>query len=340
MFQRTSTLATVWRVVFRLMTLYGLDEKELMADLGVDPEELRDVGARIPTSLADRAFKEAMRRIPDPAFALRAAECWHPSNLGTLGYAWLSSRTLHSGLKRMQRFSRIIGDDFHYGVREVDGALEFTHHHGRGEQVMGHYMTDFTLSVILDMCRRNAGERLCPRLVTLRRPLPDDPGPWRAFYGCEVSFGAERDAFYLDLAIADAPLPTANVPMANTFDEILVRQMERLLLDDVVSRCKALVLRELTSGPPSAAWVASELGMSRRSLQRKLNELGVSYKDLVDEVRHDLAQRYLGDATQSLGEITFRLGFSEQSAFARAFRRWSGMSPSRYRASLDSVKAQ
>jgi len=328
-----STLATVWLVVLRLMELNGLDAHQLMTDLGVLPQTLRDVQARIPARLADQAFEMAMQRLPDPAFALRASECWHPSNLGIMGYAWLSSRTLHTGLKRMERFSRIIGDDFSYQVLEDVDGLHFRHDHGRGDALVGHAMTDFTLSIIFDMCRKNFGHQLNAKRLYLRRPLPANPAPWESFFGCTVQFGATKDSFVLDATAANAPLPSANIPMANTFDAILTEQLSRFLQDDLINRCKSFVLRELTSGPPSAASVAAHLGLSQRSFQRRLSELGLAYQQLLDQTRHELARRYLDDPANSVTEITFLLGFSEQSAFTRAFESRTGISPSAYRGS-------
>jgi AraC-like DNA-binding protein len=326
-----STLATVWLVVLRLIELHGLDAQQLLKDLGVGAETLRDVQARIPVRLADQAFEMAMQRIPDPAFALRACECWHPSNLGTMGYAWLSSRTLHTGLKRMERFSRIIGDDFSYEVLEDEEGLHFTHYNGHSDAAVGYAMTDFTLSIIFDMCRKNVGTQLNAKGLSLKRPMPADPAPWETFFGCAVQFGADKDSFLLDAAVANAPLPTANIPMANTFDAILTEQFSHLIHDDVISRCKAYMLEELTSGPPSAESAALHLGLSHRSLQRRLAEMGFTYQRLLDQTRHELALSYLDDATKSVTEVAFLLGFSEQSAFTRAFKRWSGTSPSGYR---------
>ncbi|MBK7417015.1 MAG: AraC family transcriptional regulator ligand-binding domain-containing protein [Dechloromonas sp.] len=86
MVKQGSTLATVWLIVLRLIELHGLDPKQFMEELGIRPETLRDVRARIPAKLADIAFAKAAAEIADPAFALRASECWHPSNLGTMGF--------------------------------------------------------------------------------------------------------------------------------------------------------------------------------------------------------------------------------------------------------------
>jgi AraC-like DNA-binding protein len=326
-----SSLATIWLIMFRLVELHGIDPQRFMRELGVAPETFRDVTARLPSHLGDAAFEKASVQISDPAFALRAAQCWHPSNLGTMGYAWLSSRTLHTGLKRMERFARIIGGRMTYRCVEEPDGLRFVFDHGRGDATIGYAITDFSLSILIDMCRTNFGSKLNAAAVSLRRPIPAKPQPWQEFFGCAIQFGAAEDSFLLDLDMADTPLPSANIPLANTFDAILTEQMASFFKDDIVSRCKAYLLRELTSGLPTANEVASALGLSQRSLQRKLREIGLTYQNVLDETRHELARRYLDDPGKSVTEITFLLGFSEQSAFTRAFRRWSGMAPTSYR---------
>jgi AraC-like DNA-binding protein len=331
MLKQGSTLATVWLIVLRLIELHGLDPQQLMDELGIRPETLRDVRARVASQLADVAFAKATELIPNPAFALSAGECWHPSNLGTMGFAWLSSRTLHTGLKRMERFSRILGTDFSYHLIEEPAGLWFVHDHGRGEDPVGYPMTDFTLSILMTMCRTNFGHHLNATEVQLRRPHPENPAPWQDLFGCKVIFEADRDCFMLDRETVNKPLPSANIPLANTFDSILAEQMASFVDSDLISRSKAYLLRELTSGTPSAQELASALGMSQRSFQRKLGELGLTYQKVLDEIRHELARRYLDDQSKSVTEIAFLLGFSEQSAFTRAFRHWSGMSPSIYR---------
>ncbi|MDP2827380.1 MAG: AraC family transcriptional regulator [Sulfuricellaceae bacterium] len=98
---------------------------------------------------------------------------------------------------------------------------------------------------------------------------------------------------------------------------------------------KAYLLRQLTSGEPSEEELATAMGMSRRTLQRRLGDLGLTYKSVLDGTRYDLALRYLGDPQRTVTEITFLLGFSEQSAFTRAFtrafKRWSGKAPTTHR---------
>ena len=122
--------------------------------------------------------------------------------------------------------------------------------------------------------------------------------------------------------------------MATTFDEILATQLKALVDNDLVTRCRTYLLETFSSGDPVEADLATAMGLSQRSLQRHLQHLGWSYKRLVEDTRMDLARRYLADPRRSLTEIAFLLGFSEQSAFSRSFKRWLGQSPSDFRAAL------
>lgn len=328
---RETSLATVWLMMLRMMEAQGLDVARVMDEVGIGESVLRQPNARLPSRLSDVFFRRAMEAIPDPAFGLRSAEYWHPSNLGTLGYAWLSSATLRKGLLRMERYARILGNRFSYTCVDQPEGLCFVYDHGRGKDPVGWPIADFALSILVDMCRTNFGARLAPLRVRLRRPTPADTRPYDAFFGGEVCFGQEEDSFLIDLATVDTPLPTANTALAITFDGILAGQLNELVADDLVTRCRAWLLRHLTSGEPSEAELASAMGLSRRSMQRRLSEHGWSYKRVVDDTRAELARRYMGDPSKSLTEIAFLLGFSEQSAFSRAFRRWTGLAPRAYR---------
>jgi len=328
-----SFLATSGLVLIRLVELYGIDPQGFMQQAGIDAAVFRDPKARIPIRVSDLAFARASALIPDPAFGLRAAQCWHPSNLGSLGYAWLSSETLLTGLKRIERFSRILGKVTYQCVDAPEG-LRFIYDHRRGDAPYAHALADCGMSIIVDMCRKNFGASLNPLTVNLRRPPPDDPQPYLDYYRCPLRFGAGEDSLVLSHKMAEAPLTSANHEIAATFDAILTRQLAALIDTDILSRCKLYLLQKLTSGEPSAQALAQALGMSRRTLQRKLSALGLSYKSVLDATRHDLALRYLDDPERSIIDITFQLGFSEQSAFTRAFKRWSGATPTAYRAAL------
>ena len=189
------------------------------------------------------------------------------------------------------------------------------------------------MAIIYAMCRTNFGSTLSPQRVAFRRAAPADTGPYEALFGCPVSFGADANRLLIGLAEADHPLPTGNRDLAAAHDRILVEQLARLDKSNVVARFRASLLERMTDGEFSEEDLARDLHMSRRSLQRRLAEAEATYQSLVDETRRDMALRYLEDPDQSATDVAFLLGYSRQSAFTRAFRRWTGMSPSKYRSS-------
>jgi len=324
-------LATMGQVFVRLVEMHGIDARALLLEVGIDPATLRDPSARIPSAFWDTAGATAAALIPDPAFGLRAARCWHPSNLGALGHAWLASSTLRTGLQRLERYSRILGEKAQLKITDTRDGLRLAYDHRRRDPVLRVIGTDFVLSLVLDMCRMNYGASLRPVEVRLARGRPADTEPYRHFYGCPIHFEANEDSFLLTLRVADEPLPTANRQLAGTLDSILTAQLAALDKNNIPARCKSNLLDELTSGELSEEEMAKHLHMSRRTLQRKLAESNTTYQKLVDDTRRDLALRYMEDPRNTITDVTFLLGFSGQSAFSRAFKRWTGMSPTTYR---------
>lgn len=330
-----TALASSWLIIFRLLEVHGVDAQSWLRELGLDPELARQPGARLPTELADVVITRAAGLIANPAFGLAAGGCWHPSSLGVLGYAWLSSSTLKQGLQRIVRYSRVLGDRWSCNCVDEASGVRFVCDHGRSNTTVGHVMADYILSITLAMCRSNFQRKLNPTSVFLRRPLPADPSPYHDFFACDVHFGADEDALLFSTEDAKALLPTGNRELAATFDAILAEQMVMRSQEDLVSRCQVFLLKQLTSGEPSVGDLVKALGMSRRTLQRKLREMGTSYQQLLEETRYELAKRYLHESAKSVTEITFLLGFSEQGAFTRAFKRWSGAPPRAYRSSAN-----
>jgi AraC-like DNA-binding protein len=323
-------LATMGHVV-RLVEMYGIDGRALLREAGIDPAALRDPSARISSTFWDTAGAKAAALIPDPAFGLRAARCWHPSNLGALGYAWLASSTLRTGLQRLERYGRILGERATLTLTNSRDGLRFAYDHRRRNPLLRAIGTDFAMSIVLDMCRMNYGAALRPVEARLTRARPGDTEPYRHFYGCPIHFKANEDSFLISHRVADEPLSTANRQLAGTLDGILAAQLAALDRNNLPARCKSNLLEQLTSGEASEGDMARQLHMSRRTLQRRLAESNITYQKLVDDTRRDLALRYMEDPGKSITDVTFLLGFSGQSAFTRAFKRWTGMSPTYFR---------
>jgi AraC-like DNA-binding protein len=327
------------QIVWRLIERHDLAPEPLFRAAGIDPQIIHDPHALIARPKSDALMRALAERIADPAFGLQAVHCWHPSNLGTLGYAWLSSSTLRTGLKRVVRYWRIVIADVAVRLDETPEGVEFVHTPPALDSTPDGIRGDITLAIIYDMCRTNFGRAFSPRRVAFRHPAPADARPYGTLFGCPVSFGADANRLLIGGAEADRPLPTGNRDLAAAHDRILVEQLARLDKGDVIARFHASLLERMTSGELSEEDIARDLHMSRRSLHRRLAEVDASYRSLVDDTRRDMALRYIQDPAKSATDITFLLGYSQQSVFTRAFRRWTGMSPSEYRSSKSLASA-
>jgi AraC-like DNA-binding protein len=331
------TLATIAQIIWRLIECHDLAPEPLFRTAGVDPQIVRDPHARIARAKSDALVRVLAARIPDPAFGLKAAQCWHPSNLGALGHAWLSSSTLHTALGRMVRYWRIVAADVAVELDESKESVEFIHTPPPLDDDLDRIRGDMAMAILFDMCRTNFGRAFSARHIAFRHLAPSDTREYEAFFGCPVTFDAGSNRLLLGRAEADHPLPTANRQLAAVHDGILEEQLARLDKTDVIARIRASVLERMASGELSEKDSASDLHMSRRSLQRRLAEADKTYQSLVDDTRRDLALRHIQDPDKSATDITFLLGYSQQSAFTRAFRRWTGKSPSEYRARMSAT---
>lgn len=326
-----SSLATTGQIMWRLIEFHGLDPAPLFRDAGIEPDTIRDPHARSDNRKVDALIRLAAARIPDRSFALHGTHCWHPSNLGALGHAWLASSTLRRALERLVQYWRIVDVEGIVALKESREGVEFRHSPPSIDPVVDAVVGDLAIAIIVDMCRMNYGNALRPLRVGFRRARPIDISPYERLFGCRASFGRDHDSFVLARAVADSPLPTSNRQLAAVHDRILMEELARLDRDDVPTRARAALLDRLSTGELSEETLAEDLHMSRRTLQRRLADENTTYGALLDATRRDLALRYVEDPARSVTEIAFLLGYSQHSVFTRAFRRWTGKSPSRYR---------
>jgi AraC-like DNA-binding protein len=186
--------------------------------------------------------------------------------------------------------------------------------------------------------RQISGRAWPLRAVGFAHPPPADDREHRRFFGCEVRFAEPEDSLAFDREFLDAPLPAADPALSSVLERYGDGLVARLpagdpFLDDA-RRAVAALLR---GGDTSLEALAARLGQSRRTLQRRLQALGTSQQDLVDSVRRELALLWLADPRTSITEVAYLLGFSEPTAFHRAFKRWTGTTPAEHRRARPSV---
>jgi len=327
-----SVLSKTSELVWSLLELYKIDPLPLFRKAHVDPALMKDMSSRTNWTTQDALWQSAAEVIPDPCFGLKLGELWHPSHMHALGYAWLSSSSLSSALHRLKRYIRIASSNIVIELTEEPSQIAIeVRSASPGSERESDWYADGDMSILLAMCRANYGNSLEPVSVSFKHPAPACAGEFFALFRCPIHFNAERNCMVLSRKDADKRLPGSNKLMSQVHDQEMIRYLARLNEDDIVSRVKNSIIELLPDGRMSDTRVAEDLFMSNRNLQRKLEARHTTFKTILTEVRQELAGKYIEDRQLTLTEVSFLLGFSEMSAFSRAFKQWTGASPSSQR---------
>jgi AraC-like DNA-binding protein len=320
-------IGTIWRTI----EAYGHDPRRVIGESEYRPGRGGAGNVWLPYETLAAIRSRAIELIADPAVGLRSADALHPSHMGPLGYAWLASSTLLEGFRRLQRYGRMFNEHERLLVDEAPEQITLTIELPAQTRHIDE-VRDSIMAGLVALCRMNYGRDLNPDLVRLRRQPPDEPGPWFGFFCCPVEFSRDSDQMVLSTRKARQLLSGADPQLVAMHDEAIERYLGHLDRSNIVARAKTAIFDCLPSGKVSEANVASALSMATRTLHRKLRGKGVSFRQMVVEVRKELARRYLQDESLSLTEIAFMLGYSDASAFSRACRKWFGRPPSAMRA--------
>jgi AraC-like DNA-binding protein len=327
------SVRSVQPVLWRLRAL-GLDVAAVVSAAGIEPPALADADGRIPHALALALWHEAARRGSDDAFGIHTAESIRPGAFDVLDYATRSSATLGQGLHRLVRYHRVLHDGAVVQL-EVDGARGvLTHALPEPSAVLPRQVAEFIVAGWLVVARQATGTDFAPVEVRFTHPAPADTSEHRRVFRAPVHFRSAVNGLVLDRAMLEAPLVKSDAGLCAVLDRHLVELLERIpRATGLTERVRHQVGKELASGVPDAGAVARALHMSRRTFQRHLRNDRTSYRSLVESLRRELATRYLAEPEIAIAEIAFLLGFSETSAFHRAFKRWTGRTPAAFRRS-------
>ncbi|WP_295441682.1 AraC family transcriptional regulator [uncultured Thiodictyon sp.] len=318
-------LATAGRILHRLIQDKGLDADALYLECGLDPAKLDDAKARYPVDQMRTLWHLAQQRIPDPCWGLAAGKLWRPTDYHALGYAFMASRTLEEALIRLARYYRIVTQDTGLQITINQDSLSVTSMQRSTEADIA-TLQDAHMSLILEMCREVYGPGL--PLLEVQLSHPWQSCDYEHYFGCPVRYDDDSSGLTFALSTVRKKLPAGNLDLANESDRILADLDAFLSGPKLTHRVRQEICRRLPSGNPSAKDVARELALAPRTLQRKLREEGTTYKKVSEDVRKEVAQRYLKGGRHPLSEVTFLTGFSNQPAFSRAYKAWTGRSPS------------
>lgn len=326
-----TALASWTRAIRKALLAARLDADALLREAGIDPAVLADPDARLPVAQTTRLWRLAVTATGDEAFGLRVAREVQPTTFHALGYALAASATLGEAFARAARYCRIVTDAGELAMETQDGECHLLLRSAEGEAAPAPEATDAFAALQVRTARGLAAGSIAPLRVELRRSVPTDTAPYERAFHAPVRFGAAENRLVFAAADFARPLEGANPELARLNEGLAAQQLARLDAADLPARLRALLIERLPDGEPTAAAIAAALHLSLRSLQRKLAERGLRYESLLDETRQALALTHLREPRLSLVEVAFLLGFADASSFSRAFRRWTGFTPSAWR---------
>lgn len=317
------TLTTLWRHILA----EGLDPKAIFLTEGIDHEVLGDDSIRLSYDVVDRLRSEAAIQSGNPVYGLQTAKFWHPSSMGGLGYAWLLSSSLLDALQTCARYIRMLNEGLEMKVEMNKSEVLVSLTYNR-ESVNPTVREDSNAALLMSMCRANYGPDFHPMAVQLKHSKSGASAPYFSFFQCPVSFDAEETRLHFDRKQAELACLNANEQLRQMSLNVVHQYLTRFDGDDFKTSVRTEILQQLPNGKITDGSVASALHMTSRTLQRKLQVESTTFKALLTGVRTELAQQYIADSSLSLTEISFLLGFAETSSFSRAYKRWTGESPS------------
>ncbi|MEM6455117.1 MAG: AraC family transcriptional regulator [Acidobacteriota bacterium] len=305
----------------------------LLRALDLEPDGPVDPSRMVPDAAYYDFLEQAAAIDADgTTLPLRVGASMRCDEYGALGLAWKSAPDLRGSYERAVRYARVLTSVSTYTVEPTDDGARL-HLHRDGVRRLGLRLSnEASLASIATISREASTAPLRLRAVHCRHPAPASTAAHEAFFGCSIHFDDVHDALHVTRASLDTPNHLGDAAIAGFFDHHLADAVAQLETAPALEeQVRTHIARALSEGVPTMSDVAKHLGMSGRTLQRRLADRGASFQTLVDEARRQLAERLLRQTGYSLAEVAFMTGFAEQSSFTRAFKRWAGQTPRSYR---------
>ncbi|MBL4794827.1 MAG: AraC family transcriptional regulator [Pseudomonadales bacterium] len=312
---------------------YQIDPDELLDEIGLTKDKIEPVGARVPAYYLSMLFMSILKRSQDEHLALRIGQKTELKSFHILGYVLMNARDIRECVERLIRYEKLLIESSMTTFEEADGECSIQWHNPyQGPE--GRHFSEIILTGWICISRRMTNSTLTINRVNYSHSPPSDISNFEKVYGCPVYFDQPFCSVEFSSPMLDSPIQAADPVLS----DIMKKHADKMLLDydtsiNFVSEVRGIIFQLMPGGELSMDKVAEQIRLSNRVIHNRLKKHGVTFNDLVDEVRRILALFYIEDDSVSLVNIGLLLGFADQSSFTRAFKRWQGETPGDYRKS-------
>ncbi len=310
------------------LTNAGIQLTPLLSKAGLTEEVIKDSGAPIKVQSQIKFLEAAGHALQDDFLGFNLASDFELREIGLLYYVLASSEILGDSVRRVERYCRLANEGMSLRVRtgkELTVAFDYV----GIERLTDRHQIEFWLTSFVRLCRELTKRRLVPSRVRVMHQRRGDIQKLRSLLGCDVEFGSNADEIAFPALTDRMPVLSAD-PYLN---ELLIKYCEEALANKVASRgsvrpdVQNAIAAMLPHGKVRAADIARKLGMSQRTLVRRLTAEGLSFTEVMDDLKRELANHYLRDQDLAISRIAWLVGYREVSAFTHAFKRWTGKNP-------------
>ena len=329
MLYEPTTLASLTCLLAKsLQDGYGIDPAPIFAEAGVPLGPPATPQTRYKLSCIRGLWDLAREATGDETIGLKTGFYAKPPQFYAFGFSWLASTTLLGAMQRLVRYYKLLSTaSVEVRLTETADSYALSAIFPEESKSPPKEGIDCGMTALLTLCDIVAEKEIRPVRIELTCPPTVHPDAYREALRAPIEFNAGVGTFYFDKETLREPLPSGTPDIAKATDKIAEHYIETLDPHKIASQVRMLLIRLLPSGKTDQSIVASRLNRSASTLQRQLQAEGLSYRNVLESTRRSLAEDYLIDHKHSHAQIAYLLGFSDQSNFSRAFKRWAKMSP-------------
>ena len=314
-----------------------LDASRLLVGLGLTLEDLQDPGCRVSFRQGREAILRALQMAEGRAIGLETGFRQKINSVGLVGYAMLTAPTVGEAVRLGLQFQKDTGSMLEFDTRTTADGIAVTAASRFHEPVIHTFLVEEAFANFMSIGVALAGDGFKPLRIELAYPEPKHASAYRDVFGCEIRFGCVENIFLFDPALYKRPLASADPFSHRQLCEFIAYHRTRSREAAEITESVERVLRQKLQERISISKVAKALGMSERTLRRRLAESSVSFQGLLDDLRKNRALELLANPQMSVEQIAFNVGFTDPHNFRRAFRRWTGTTPGALRNDVSSI---